>query len=124
MQPDAAARMNHLLQTPSLRPSAIFASRIEHYATLEPLLKANGLRVPEDLSVIACGGTSRLPGMEREVDSFIIDFSELGRKAFQRLLETVQGRLRETHTLVECPLKRFGSTAKAVQAMSPPSIGA
>lgn len=113
---EEVAGVSRLFVAGDRRPTAIFASRIEQYALVEPLLKAKGLRVPEDVSVIACGGTVQLPEMERPVDSFVIDFSEMGKKAFRRLHETVEGKLREKHTLIDIPLRRQGSTGKAPPA--------
>jgi DNA-binding LacI/PurR family transcriptional regulator/DNA-binding transcriptional regulator YhcF (GntR family) len=110
--PESLERIEALVREPATRPTAIFASRIEQYAQVEPVLKANGLRTPEDFSVITCGGTVQLPEMERAVDSFIIDFSDVGKQAFQRLRETMEGDLREKHTLIEIPLRKQGSVEK------------
>lgn len=110
--PEAAGEIEALMRDPTERPTAIFASRIEQYAEAEPKLQKIGLRAPEDFSVIACGGTAQLPGMARPVDSFIIDFSDVGKRSCQRLLEMMEGKLREKHTLVEVPLRRQGSTGK------------
>jgi DNA-binding LacI/PurR family transcriptional regulator/DNA-binding transcriptional regulator YhcF (GntR family) len=90
--------------------SAVYSTQIELLAEVAPPLGKRGVRIPEELSVIGCGSVDWLPGLPRPVDSFLINFFEVGRKVFQRLFQTAQGKLREKHTLIAVPLHKAGTS--------------
>ncbi len=106
-------KLRQVLEDPKRRPTALFATRIELLRSVEPVLKELGLRVPEDVSVIACGGVNHVAGMEKPVDVFRIDFCAVGRKALRMLEDLMVGRLQEKFQFLEVPYDKQGSVAPA-----------
>lgn len=89
---DIEAALYPMLNRPD-RPTAIFASFDSLAELIYFLLERFGLRVPDDISIIGLGGTSRSTPMARRLTSATVDELEIGRMAAEMLDRMNKGQL-------------------------------
>lgn len=100
------------------RPTALFACGATLYLQIEPILRSLGLRVPRNLSVIACGNPNLLPANKRRLDLMKCDFAEAGRAVFDLLASLLEGKPVERSVLLPTPYIAAGSVAPRRRARS------
>lgn len=94
-------------------PTVVFVEDISQARLLEGLCRADGLRVPDDLSIIELGGDARPHPLDREYTRLVTPAIRLGTRAAELLSERIKG-LRETadiHELLPCDIRTGDSLA-------------
>lgn len=88
--PDGSLRMAQLLQLPKL-PTAVLA--INDAVTIGAMQEIErwGLRIPEDISLVAVFGSDALDGHNPSVTSVRIPTVEIGEKAVELLVKQIEG---------------------------------
>ena len=79
-----------IIDNNSARPTAFFST--DHVASIGIIkaVKDKGLRVPEDISVIACGYDDKVKFMEPALTTVTFSYEELGKLAANRVLERIK----------------------------------
>lgn len=92
-------------------PTAIFAESDIIAASCIQVLNSLGYRIPEDISIIGVDNTSIASFTSPPLTAVDVNTQELGRMAFERLLQLMQDPTRPVmHCYIEPFLKRRGST--------------
>lgn len=108
VQPFPAA-VSRLFRDPERRPSALFVTSASLFSGLWPLLRAQKLRVPRDVSIIMVAGNPEIPVCGRKLDVMKIDFPRLGRMAACHLGDLLDGHPQERCTMYNPSYQANGS---------------
>ncbi len=113
-EPTGAARrkLRNLFAEKSLRPTALFSPNVAGILNLRSILVEARCRVPADLSIIACASSTLMPRKDFPYDLMDIDFTAIGREAFTRLLDLIDGRPVERTILFDPDHQTRGSTRR------------
>lgn len=82
------------------RVTALFSTTAELLDHFFPVLHEAGIRVPDDLSVLMCSSVPQVANFHRPLDTFILDFEQIGRTAMRVLNSYCSGQVaQKTHLL-------------------------
>lgn len=95
------------------RPTAVFSPSVLLVEKIVPFLASLRLRVPRDISLIACGSADLLPKKKFPYDLMNIDFAEIGRTAFASLFDLIAGKPVNRTLRIDPPYLRRGSVTRA-----------
>lgn len=91
------------------RITALFTTNADTPHRLIHAFRKARLRLPRDLSLIACSATPRLPSVKPDVDILKIDFEKIGTEAFNTLLALYAGHPTKRFYPIECQYESHGS---------------
>lgn len=95
------------------RPTAVFCGNDEAAQGLVLAARAHGVRVPEDLSVVGFDNIFQCQHMRPPLTTVEQPISEMGRVAFQQLIELIEGR--------EAASREMETTLVVRESTAPPS---
>ncbi len=89
--------------------TALFSVTQEVLADLHPALKAAGIQVPYDLSLLMCSSTPELQGFPMPMDTLILEFTQLGRIALRAISSYCTGQVAQRVHLLNPEIEIHGS---------------
>src|SRR5690625_344657 len=95
------------------RPSAIFVLGISNYFQLRNRAIKEGWRIPRDIKILACGNPNLLQKRDRNVEILLLDFSEIGRRAYRYVQKILDGSPVERMFLLPVPYIGSGANREA-----------
>jgi len=97
------------------RITALFSTTAELLDYFFPVLHEADIRVPDDLSVLMCSSVPKVANFPRPLDTFILDFIQLGRTAMQVLNSYCSGQVAQKTHLLKPTLEVHGSVVDCIQ---------
>lgn len=108
-----------LFQNPAQRPTAVFATESPLLQRLLPLIEAEKLAIPDDLSLIVCSSRSAQQGFPIPLDTMHLGIAaKIGRAAARRLRKIQAGEALEKNVLLDVSLVPRGSVRPLAPASS------
>ncbi len=94
--------IREMLRSPK-RPSAVFAANPLICLTVLGIIYQEGLKIPEDISVLCCGNYGFLNYILPKVSYVDLNYEELAKQAIQNLIQHIQGHIEESGRQIIIP---------------------
>jgi LacI family transcriptional regulator, repressor for deo operon, udp, cdd, tsx, nupC, and nupG len=99
--------------SPAERPTALIFSNDIHASEMANHLRASGLNIPEDISIVGFDGTSVGDAHVSPITTWRVDWREVGALALRTLVATIRGEPVAARSLVGGELVDGGTTGPA-----------
>ncbi|RNB89957.1 LacI family transcriptional regulator [Brevibacillus fluminis] len=107
--------VRQLLRQSPRRPTAIFAANDLMALGAMEALRQEGLRIPEDVSLIGCDNIPNLHLLRVPLTTIAIPFGEIGRLAAKKIIGTLEGTDRLPDKSVLVPELRIRESVKRLE---------
>ena len=84
------SNMRYILDSAGKAPTAVFVADDEASIGVYKAIMEKGLKIPDDISVLTCGNSSKLDDLEPGITSFVLKVDEVAVIAVKRLLERIK----------------------------------
>ena len=115
MKPERSLFQSVVVGLRRKRITALFSTTAELLDHFFPVLHEAGIRVPDDLSVLMCSSVPKVANFPRPLDTFILDFVQIGRTAMRALNSYCSGQVAQKTHLLKPALEVHGSVLDCIR---------